>query len=96
MNNETLQKAMAIHQELEILTDVRDNIKPTYNAGLDETYQYRLSYITNTSGYGCSEWEAVDVDKMKFIGNILNRHDRQIRQEIDNRINELNKELEQL
>lgn len=96
MNNEALQKAMAIHQELEILTDVRDNIKPTYNAGLDETYQYRLSYITKTSGYGCSEWEAVDVDKMKFIGDILNRHDRQIRQEIDNRIDELNKELEQL
>lgn len=96
MNAETLQKAMAIHQELEILTDVRDNIKPTYNAGLDETYQYRLSYITKTSGYGCSEWEAVDVDKMKFIGDILDRHDRQIRQEIDNRINELNKELEQL
>ena len=96
MNNETLQKAMAIQQELEILTDVRDNIKPTYNAGLDETYQYRLSYITKTSGYGCSEWEAVDVDTMKFISDILNRHDKQIRQEIDNRINELNKELEQL
>ena len=33
---------------------------------------------------------------MKFIGDILDRHDLQIRQEIDNRIEELKQELEQL
>ena len=42
------------------------------------------------------EWEIVNMDKMKYIGDILDRHDGMIREEIDQRIAQYKQELENL
>ena len=90
MTRETINKVLAIHQERGCLERVKEVLR-----GKKE---HRLCYIEEPySTMGCSnEWRIVNMDIMKFIGDILDRHDLQIRQEIDNRIEELEKELEEL
>ena len=91
MNQETINKILAAHQEIECLERVKSAIK--------DTREHRLCYIQRPCdsmiGHS-SEWSIVNMDIMKFIGDILDRHDLQIRQDIDNRIEELKQELEQL
>lgn len=58
--------------------------------------KYCCKYLIGSSQSTGHEWSIENMDIMKFIGDILDRHDLQIRQEIDNRIEELKQELEQL
>lgn len=95
MNNDTLIKALAIHQELDLLEQVRDDIKSEYNPGIDDQDVFRLTYM-RSSVRGNSKWHIVDIECMKYIGDILDRHDNMIRHEIDERIKELKKELDEL
>lgn len=90
MDAETISKILAVHQEIECLGQVKEAI--------GGTRAHRLCYIREPySTMGSSnEWSIENMDIMKFIGDILDRHDLQIRQEIDNRIEELKQELEQL
>lgn len=90
MNSETIAKVLAIHQEIECLEAVKKAI--------NYTNDHRLSYLEYREGssFDRSEWRIVDMDVMKYIGDILDRHDLQVRQEIDNRIEQLKRELEQL
>lgn len=90
MNQETITKVLATHQEIECLEAVKKAI--------DSTNNHRLSYLEyrGSLAYERSEWRVVNMDVMKYAGDILDRHDLQIRQEIDNRIEQLKQELEQL
>lgn len=95
MNNETINKILAIRQELELLETAQNDIKSEYNPSIDDQDVFRLTYI-RSSVRGNSKWHIVDLERMKYISDILDRHDKQIRQEITDRINELKKELERL
>ncbi len=90
MNQETMAQLLAIHQNIECLEQVKKKI--------EDKGKSRLSYLEYNGGLslGRGEWRIVDMDVMKFIGDILDRHDLQVRQEIDNRIEQLKQELEQL
>lgn len=89
MNRETITKVLAIHAEIECLEAVQKEI--------EGTKKHRLSYLEYNEGLTLrdrSQWQISDMDKLKFIGDILDCHDVQIRQEIAQRIEKLNKELE--
>lgn len=90
MNQETIAQLLAIHQEIECLEQVKKKI--------EDKGKSRLSYLEYNGGLslGRGEWRIADMNVMKFIGDILDRHDLQVRQEIDNRIEQLKQELEQL
>ncbi len=95
MTDETVMKVLAIQKELDLLTNVQEAIRPvTYEDG--EKQEYRLTYITKALTLNGRKWQPVNMQKMTYISDILNRHDKQIRQEIDERIAELGKELEAL
>lgn len=91
MTDETVMKVLAIQKELDLLGEVKED--------LGRSREYRLTYIEWIEGATLmdhSYWNIVDMDTMKYISEILDRHDKQIRQEIDDRINGLKKELEEL
>ncbi len=94
MKEETLINALAIHQELDLLSKVQDSIKSEYIPDIDDQYLFRLTYIS--SSMRGSKWHIVDIETMKYIGDILDRHDKEIRKEIADRIAELKKEIEEL
>lgn len=95
MTDETVMKVLAIQKGLDLLTTAEKAIRPfVYEDGKEQ--QYRLTYVTNTIDFGGRRWEPVNMQAMKYISEILVRHDSQIRQEIDDRIYELKKELEEL
>lgn len=88
-------KVLAIQKELDLLTTVEEAIRPReYEDGGRE--EFRLTYITKALALDGHKWQPVGMNKMKYISEILDRHDKQIRQEIDERINGLKKELEEL
>lgn len=91
MNQETINKIIAAHQEIGCLERVKKAIEGTREHRLCYIQKPRDSMIGHSS-----EWSIENMDIMKFIGDILDRHDLQIRQEIDKRIEELKKELEEL
>lgn len=90
MNAETISKVLDIHQNLKWLEAAKKVAK-------DKKY-HRLYYIEEPYDTlsEIDEWHPVDTDIMYSIRDILNRHSLQIRQEIDDRIKELKKELEEL
>lgn len=94
MNKDTLARALAIHQELERLQQVKDEIQPHRNHGVDEERKLRLTYVFTSSRM--REWDMCDRGAMKHIGDVLDRHDAMIRQELDGRIDRLEKELSEL
>lgn len=90
MNTETINKVLSIHKkikELEAAKRVAKDKKGHCLYYIEEPYD-TLSEI--------DEWHPVSVDIMYSIRDILDRHSLQIRQEIDDRIKELKKELEEL
>lgn len=89
MNRETIMKILAIHAEIECLEAVQKEI--------EGTKKHCLSYLEYNEGLTLSDrsqWQISDMNKLKFISDILDCHDMQIRQEITQRIEKLNKELE--
>ncbi len=95
MKEETLLKALTLRQELDLLTSVEEAIRPCeYEDGGREVF--RLTYITKALTLNGYKWQPVGMNKMKYIGNLLDRHDKEIRKEIADRIAELKKEIEEL
>lgn len=84
MTEEQFNKAIRINDRIKQLVDVNREIADTKN--------HRLSYITHK----VSDWRPSSEWIMKYISDILDHHDIQIRQEIDEEIEKLKKEIEML
>ena len=83
MTQEQYNRAVWISERLEELEKVKDEIK--------ETTKHRLWYA-----YKGSDWMLASEWKMRYIDKLLDKHDLMIRQEIDEEINKLKKEIETL
>lgn len=88
MTQEKIEKVIANHQELDWLDTVKKEIA--------NTKEHRLCYIHKTHGMTCDNWEIDNMSVIRYIGDILDRHDLQIRKEIDEEIEKLQKELQEL
>lgn len=87
MDKETYNRAVAISNRLSQLQKVKEELEDTHN--------HYLTYARKANSFGerdslCADW------KMEYIGVILDKHDKMIRQEIDDEIAALNKEIEEL
>lgn len=87
MDKETYNRAVAISNRLSQLQEVKKELKDTHNHYL--TYARKADSLEECNSL-CADW------RMKYISVILNRHDKMIRQEIDDEIVALNKEIEEL
>ena len=82
---EHIIKIIKIYNRLVELKTIKDEIQNEVN--------HKLAYIStsNKSSHTIvSEW------KQRIIGDLLDKHDRMIREEIDQEIDRLNKEIESL
>lgn len=85
MTQEQYERAVAINKRLQDLEKVKDEIKGTASK--------RLTYSKeSTSG----DWKECWPNTMQLIGEILDKHDLMIREEIDSEIENLKKEIEAL
>ena len=84
MTQEQFQKAVRINNRLEELAKV--------NKEIDETSKHRLWYAWK----GESDWRLTSEWVMRYISDLLDKHDLMIRQEIDNEIEQLKAEIETL
>ena len=87
MDKETYNKAIAISNRLSQLQEVKDKLK--------DTHRHYLTYAEKANSLGdsdslCSYWI------MKYISDILDKHDKMIRKDIDDEIAALNKQIEEL
>lgn len=87
MDKETYNRAVAISNRLSQLQEVKEELKDTRNHYL--TYARKADSLGERNSL-CADW------RMEYIGAILDKHDKMIRQEIDNEIAALNKEIEEL
>lgn len=87
MTQEQYKRAVEIGNELTALNETKDNIK--------KTGKHRLWYAYNDGEFG-SEWRLTPEWAMRNISDILDKHDIMIRQEIDEEIEKLKKEIETL
>lgn len=85
MTQEVFKRVVSINSRLKALEDAKKQITATV--------KHRLSYLYKScnGGYSlCPDWA------MNPISDILDRHDAMIRQEIDEEIESLKKEIETL
>lgn len=84
MTKEQYQRACEINERLKQLNQVKEVIHGTPT--------HRLSYLYSRSNdyYPCNE------HAMRYIGDLLDTHDKMIRAEIDNEIASLTQEIETL
>ena len=87
MTEEQIKKVVENHKTIYTLNYVKQII------GAKE--RIRLSYIEDL-GTDARAWEPIPILKLLAIKDIMDKHDKMIRQEIDERIAELEKELEEL
>lgn len=85
MTQEQYKRAVEINDRIRELNEVKEEIK-------DKT-EHRLSYLWQRSS---GDWSPVSSFVMKNIGNILDKYDEMIRQEIDNTIEQLKTEIKAL
>lgn len=83
MTQEQYKRAVEIDKRIDELNEVKKEL----NSG----GEHRLSYI-----YYFEKWQACPLWKMAPINAILDKHDIMIRQEIDEEIEKLKKEIEAL
>lgn len=83
MTEKQFERAVEINERIKELNEVKKEI--------EGTEEYRLSY-----SYFSSEWRLCPYWMMAQIGNILDKHDKMIRQEIDNEISVLKEEIKKL
>lgn len=89
MTQEQFNTAIKLHHRLEALSKVKKEI-----ADIDKR---RLWYAEKRiSSYGSDDWSLVSEYKMRDISDILDRHDKMIRQEIDDEIAKITKQIEEL
>ena len=84
MTTEQYNRAVQIHNRLSELQQVKKEI--------ENTAQHRLWYASR----GSSDWRLTTEWVMRYIDELLDRHDTMIRAEIDEEINNLTKEIETL
>lgn len=85
MNEEQFLKVVRINDRIKEPYEVKKEIGSNLN--------HVLSYFekrTNGDLRPCAEW------KIRYISEILDKHDLMIRQEIENEIEELRKKIEQI
>lgn len=87
MTKEQYKRAIEIYNSLEGLNDTKKSIA--------KTEQHRLWYAHNDGDFG-SSWRLAPEWAMRNIADILDKHDLMIRQEIDDEIARLKKEIETL
>lgn len=80
MEKEKFERAIEINERLKALNDILREISPC---------KYRLNYVDEDNN-GCAEW------RMKHICDLLDKHDKMIREEIQNEIDNLHAEIETL
>ena len=85
MTQEQYFRAVAIKSRIDELEKVKDEIR--------ETTKHRLWYANKL---GSGEWYLASEWKMCYIDKLLDKHDLMIRQEIDDEIDKLKKEIETL
>ncbi len=89
MTQEQFYTAIKLHHRLEALAKVKE--------GIENTKEHRLWYAEKrVSSYGSDDWGLVSEYKMRDISDILDRHDQMIRQEIDEEIANITKQIEEL
>lgn len=86
MEQEQYQRVIEINKRIEQLNQVKEEIKGV------KTF---LTYVKRGQTLSCSDSVCRDW-AMAYISNILDNHDKQIREEIDNEIKELEQEIERL
>ena len=84
MSEEQYKRAVAINDRIGELEKVKKEI--------DETTKHRLWYAWK----GESDWRLTSEWIMRYISKLLDKHDVMIRQEIEEEINNLKKEIETL
>ena len=84
MTQEQFQRVVMINDRLEELARVKKEI--------DDTSNHRLWYALK----GDSDWWLTSEWVMRYIGVLLDKHDLMIRQEIEEEIERLKKEIETL
>lgn len=87
MTQEQYNRAVQINFRISELEKVKDEIK--------QTTKHRLWYAYNNGEFSNS-WSLVSEYTMRKISKILDKHDLMIRQEIDEEIEKLKKEIEML
>lgn len=89
MTQEQFNTAIKLHHRLEALSKVKEEIA--------DIEKHRLWYAERYSPMcGTTKWDAVNEYIMRDISDILDRHDRMIRQEIDDEIAKITKQIEGL
>lgn len=87
MTEEQFKKAEKLYERLRQLEEVKNEIRN------DDYHKGSLTYKSMGGDFG-SKWEIVAHYVMLSIAGILDRHDKQIRQEIDEEIKKLKKQIE--
>ena len=82
MTNEQYNRAVEINQRLKELESVKKEI--------NDSSKYLLTYCEADDYKPCYRWTMV------YISDILDRHDKMIREEIDNEIEKLKNEVKEL
>lgn len=91
MTKEQFNKAIELDDKLNRLYSAKKEI--------EGTTKHRLSYIEKRDrelGEFGGDWNICRVSTLEIIGHILDRHDKQIRQEIEDEISQIKQEIEKL
>lgn len=89
MTKEQFNTAIKLHHRLEALSKVKKEIA--------DIEKHRLWYAESYSPMcGTTQWDTVSECAMRDISDILDRHDQMIRQEIDEEIAKITKQIEAL
>lgn len=89
MTQEQFNTAIKLHHRLEALVKVKEEIA--------NTKEHRLWYAKRYDPMcGSTKWDTVSECAMRDISDILDRHDQMIRQEIDEKIAKITKQIEEL
>lgn len=87
MTKEQYKKAIEISEKIKCLEEVQKEIEYP-------NYDYRLTYTERSQIGFNNDWKLCG--NIGFISDILDRHDKIIRQEIKDRIEEFNKQIEEI
>ncbi len=89
MTQEQFNTAIKLHHRLEALSKVKEEIA--------DSKKHRLWYVKRHDPMcGTTKWNTVSKYAMRDISDILDRHDQMIRQEIDDEIAKITKQIEEL
>lgn len=89
MTQEQFNTAIRLHERLEALREVKKEIAGTEKHRL--WYAKRYDPMTGTT-----QWDTVSEYTMRNISDILDRHDKMIREEIDEEIASIKRQIEEL